>query len=259
MLNLKGSVVFVTGATAGIGRETALAFARLGTRVLVCGRREDRLDTLVGELREAGAEDAHGFALDVRSRSAVETALAELPEAWRAVRVLVNNAGLSRSLTKLYEEDPDEFDEMIDTNIKGLLFVTRALVPGMVERGVGHVINLGSTAGHMAYSGGTVYCATKAAERSISDGLRLDLLGTPVRVSSIDPGMVETEFSEVRFRGDTARAKKVYEGFTPLVAEDIADAIVWAATRPLHVSIQTVLLTSVHQANSLVTHRQPKP
>jgi NADP-dependent 3-hydroxy acid dehydrogenase YdfG len=172
------------------------------------------------------------------------------------VDVLINNAGLSRGLTKVYEDDPGNWEEMIDTNIKGLLYVTRAVLPGMVERERGHVVNLGSTAGHMTYANGAVYCATKAAERAISEGLKLDLMGTPVRVTSIDPGIVETEFSRVRFRGDTARAAKVYADLTPLRAEDVADAIVWVTTRPAHVNVQTVLLTSIDQANSVTFHRR---
>ena len=169
--------------------------------------------------------------------------------------MLVNNAGLSRGLTKVYEDDPENWEEMIDTNIKGLLYVTRAVVPGMVERGRGHVINLGSTAGYMTYANGAVYCATKAAEKAISEGLKIDLMGTPVRVTSVDPGMVETEFSAVRFRGDEERAAKVYQNITPLQPEDVADAIVWAATRPAHVNIHNILMTTIDQANSTVFHR----
>jgi NADP-dependent 3-hydroxy acid dehydrogenase YdfG len=178
-----------------------------------------------------------------------------MPAEWRGIDILVNNAGLSRGLTKVYEDDPQNWEEMIDTNVKGLLYVTRAVVPGMVERGRGHVISLGSTAGYMTYANGAVYCATKAAEKSISEGLKIDLMGTPVRVTSIDPGMVETEFSEVRFRGDKQRAEKVYQNITPLTPEDVADAIVWAASRPAHVNIHTVVMTTIDQANSVVFHR----
>ena len=170
--------------------------------------------------------------------------------------MLVNNAGLSRGLTKMYEDDIQNWEEMIDTNIKGLLYVTRAIVPGMVARGRGHVINLGSIAGHLAYPNGGVYCATKAAERFLSDGLRIDLNGTPVRVTSVDPGMVETEFSMVRFRGDAERAAKTYANIDPLTAEDIAETIVWAATRPAHVTIQTVVLTPTAQASAYVITRK---
>ncbi|HEU4634641.1 MAG TPA: SDR family oxidoreductase [Edaphobacter sp.] len=252
---LTGKTVLVTGASSGIGRATALAFAREGTKVAVCARREDRLAGLEKELSEAGATAVLNFALDVTQRESVDKMLKSLPAEWSAIDVLVNNAGLSRGLTKVYEDDPQNWEEMIDTNVKGLLYVTRAVVPGMVERGAGHVINLGSTAGHMTYANGAVYCATKAAEKVISQGLKIDLMGTPVRVTSIDPGMVETEFSEVRFRGDKERAAKVYQNITPLTAEDVADAIVWAASRPAHVNIHTVVMTTIDQANSMVFHR----
>lgn len=255
MESLHGKTVFVTGASSGIGRATALAFAREGARVLLCARRVERLEELKHVLVQAGAQDVHVFALDVQKRSAVEKALGEVPAGWKEIDVLVNNAGLSRGLTKLHEDDPQNWEEMIDTNIKGLLYVTRAVVPGMVKRGSGHVINLGSTAGYITYANGAVYCATKAAEKAISQGLKIDLMGTAVRVTSVDPGMVETAFSEVRFRGDGERAKKVYEDITPLQPEDVADAIVWAAGRPAHVNIHNILMTSIDQANSMVLHR----
>jgi NADP-dependent 3-hydroxy acid dehydrogenase YdfG len=252
---LSGKTVLVTGASSGIGRATAIAFALEGARVAVCARREDRLKDLETELTKAGAAGVHTFSLDVSQRGAVEQTLKALPEEWRAIDVLVNNAGLSRGLMKVYEDDPQNWEEMIDTNVKGLLYVTRAIVPGMVERGSGHVVNMGSTAGYMTYANGAVYCATKAAEKAISEGLKIDLMGTAVRVTSIDPGMVETEFSEIRFRGDKERAAKVYQNITPLKPEDVADAIVWAASRPPHVNIHTVVMTTIDQANSVVFHR----
>ena len=169
--------------------------------------------------------------------------------------MLVNNAGLSRGLDKLWEGKPQDWEEMIDTNVKGMLWVTRAVVPGMVARGRGHVVNLGSTAQELAYPGGAVYCGTKAAVKLINDGLRQDLMGTPVRVTSIDPGMVETEFSEVRFRGDKERAAKVYQNITPLTPEDVADAIVWATTRPAHVNIAQMIMTTIDQANSMMLQK----
>ena len=255
-LSLKGKTVFITGASAGIGAATARAFAAEGARLLLCARREAKLHELLPTLRDAGAADVATFALDVQSRDDVQKAFAALPPAWQAVDILVNNAGLSRGLTKLWEDDILNWEEMIDTNVKGLLYVTRTVVPGMVERGAGHVINLGSTAGHLAYPGGHVYCGTKAAERMITDGLRLDLNGTPIRVTTIDPGLVETDFSRVRFRGDESRAAKVYAGVDALTPEDIAETIVWAATRPPHVQIQTVVLTPVAQANAFVIHRK---
>jgi 3-hydroxy acid dehydrogenase / malonic semialdehyde reductase len=255
-MKLTGSIVFVTGASAGIGEACAFAFAREGARLLLAARRTDRLEKMRSELIENGAKDVHAIGLDVRDRAAVERAVANLPEAWRAVDVLVNNAGLSRGLDKLYAGKAEDWDEMIDTNVKGLLYVTRAVVPGMVERGRGHVINMGSTAGEITYPNGAVYCATKAAERAINDGLRQDVLGTPVRVTSIDPGMVETDFSLVRYRGDEERAAKVYQGLTPLTPEDVADAIVWAATRPAHVNIARVVMTTIDQANSVMFNRK---
>jgi NADP-dependent 3-hydroxy acid dehydrogenase YdfG len=255
MISLKGKVVLVTGASSGIGRATAFAFAGAGARLLLCARRVKVLEEMEAPLMGAGAAEVKFFRLDVRERAAVESAMAGLAEDWKAIDVLVNNAGLSRGLTRLYEDDPENWEEMIDTNMKGLLYMTHAVVPGMVARGVGHVINLGSTAGHMTYPNGAVYCATKAAERVISEGLKIDLIGTAVRVTSVDPGMAETEFSKVRFRGDEERAAKVYERITPLTPEDIADAILWAATRPAHVNIHSIVLTTIDQANSMVFHR----
>ncbi len=255
MRSLEGKIVLITGASSGIGRATAFAFAGARARLLLCARRLELLRELEAPLMEAGAAAVLLFRLDVRDRAAVDAAITGLPEDWKAIDVLVNNAGLSRGLAKLYEDDPKDWDEMIDTNVKGLLAVTRAVVPGMVARGAGHVINLGSTAGHLTYANGAVYCATKAAEKAISEGLKIDLMGTAVRVTSVDPGMVETEFSRVRFRGDEERAAKVYEKITPLKPEDIADAIVWAATRPAHVNIHTIVLTTIDQANSTVFHR----
>ena len=255
MRSLADKIVLITGASSGIGRATAFAFAGAGARLLLCARRLELLKELEVPLMKAGASAVLFFRLDVRERKAVEEVFANLPTDWSAIDVLVNNAGLSRGLSKLYEDDPENWDEMIDTNVKGLLSVTRAVVPGMVARGVGHVINLGSTAGHMTYANGAVYCATKAAEIVLSEGLKIDLIGTAVRVTSVDPGMTETEFSKVRFHGDNERAAKVYEKITPLMPEDIADAILWAATRPTHVNIHTIVLTTIDQANSTVFHR----
>jgi 3-hydroxy acid dehydrogenase / malonic semialdehyde reductase len=256
MANLKGKTVFITGASAGIGAACALAFAAEEVRLLLTARRLDRLEEMTPRLKAAGAADVHSFALDVSKNAAVTGAIENLPELWKRIDVLVNNAGLSRGLDKVYQGKAEDWDEMIDTNVKGLLYITRAVVPGMVERGSGHVINMGSTAGEMTYPNGAVYCATKAAERAINDGLRQDLLGTPVRVTSIDPGMVETDFSLVRFRGDEERAAKIYQNITPLSPADVADAIVWAATRPPHVNIARVLMTSIDQANSVMFNRR---
>jgi 3-hydroxy acid dehydrogenase/malonic semialdehyde reductase len=254
-MKLTGKIVFITGASSGIGEATAYAFAAEGVRLLLAARRKDKVDQVAQECLNKGAQAVHTFGLDVRDQAAVAQAVEDFPEEWSAVEVLVNNAGLSRGMDKLYQGKIDDWDEMIDTNVKGLLYVTRAVVPGMVERGSGHVVNLGSTAGEITYPNGAVYCASKAAEKAINDGLRQDVLGTPVRVTSIDPGMVETDFSLVRFRGDESRAAKIYQGITPLTPGDIADAIVWAVSRPAHVNIAHVLMTCVGQANSLLFHR----
>ena len=256
---VRGKVVLITGASSGIGEATARAFANSGAKLLLCARRLDKLKALEADLLAAGAQAIHSETLDVTKQAAVDALLGKassLPSEWQVIDILINNAGLSRGFGKLYEDDPENWEEMIDTNTKGLLYVTRAVVPGMVERGRGHVVSLGSTAGHQTYAGGSVYCATKAAERVLSEGLKLDLMGTPVRVTSIDPGMVQTDFSNVRFRGDEAKAAKVYENITPLEAADVADAILWACTRPAHVNIHSMLLTSIDQANSTTLVRR---
>ena len=256
MASLQGKIVLITGASSGIGKATAMAFAHEGSRLLLCARRLDRLEELQQALTAAGAASVHVFKLDVQLRTEVESALADLPADLRDIDILVNNAGLSRGLAKLYEDDPQNWEEMIDTNVKGLLYVTRAVVPGMVARGRGHVINLGSTAAYITYANGAVYCASKAAEKAISEGLKIDLMGTPVRVTSVDAGMVETDFSKVRFRGDEEKAAKIYQNITPLQPEDVAEAIVWAASRPPHVNIHNILMTTIDQANSTVFNRR---
>ena len=251
-MRLENRVVFITGASSGIGEACARAFAAEGARLILAARREERLREVAGGL---GVE-THAIVLDVRDQRAVEEAVAGLPPEWAEIDVLVNNAGLGLGLDKLYEGSVDDWERMIDTNVKGLLYVTRAVVPGMVARGRGHVVNLGSTAGHEAYPGGNVYCGTKHAVDAITKGLRMDLVDTPVRVSTVDPGMVETEFSVVRFHGDSDRAKKVYQGIDPLTAVDVADAILYCATRPPHVQINEIILTPTNQASSLVVHRK---
>jgi 3-hydroxy acid dehydrogenase/malonic semialdehyde reductase len=256
MASIQNQIVVITGASSGIGAACAKAFAEAGTKLILAARRLDRLKCLTDDLIAKFSAQVHLLQLDVSDRPQVESAFNTLPEAWRAVDILINNAGLSRGLDKLHEGSIQDWEEMIDTNVKGLLYVTRSLVPGMVERGRGHVINIGSIAGHQTYPNGNVYCATKAAVRALSEGLKMDLLGTPVRVSSVDPGLVETEFSSVRFRGDGERARKVYQGLTPLTAEDIADTILFCATRPAHVNISEVLLVPTEQASATLVHRQ---
>ncbi len=247
MTDLRNRVVFITGASAGIGRACARAFGKLGCRLILAARRQDRLDDLKKELEAIGLE-VFSLTLDVRDRGQVEGAVASLSREWQGIEVLVNNAGLARGLDKIHEGEVEDWEEMIDTNLKGLLYVTRAVLPGMVKRNRGHIINIGSIAGREVYQGGVVYCATKHAVRTITLGLRLDLLGTDIRVTTVDPGMVETEFSIVRFRGGVERAREVYEGLQPLTAEDIADAVVYCATRPPHVNISEVVVMPTHQA-----------
>jgi len=249
-------VVFITGASSGIGRSSARAFAREGAKILMAARRLDRLAELAAELKGSFGTAVHFFALDVRRQPEVEKALTSLPAEWRAVDVLVNNAGLSRGLDKLPEGRLDDWEEMIDTNVKGLLYVSRAVIPGMIARGRGHIINLGSVAGREVYPGGNVYCATKFAVKALTRALRLDLVGTPLRVTTVDPGMVETEFSLVRFHGDRDRAAKVYQGVRPLSPDDIAEAILFCASRPPHVNISEVVLMPQAQASATVVHRQ---
>ncbi len=254
--SLKDSVVFITGASSGIGEACAKQFAQLGARLLLTARRIDRVNALADHLREEREIRVHTFSLDVRDQPEVERALQSLPEEWRAIDVLVNNAGLSRGLDKLQEGKINDWEEMIDTNVKGLLYVTRAVLPGMISRDRGHIINIGSIAGHWVYPAGNVYCASKYAVKALSEGLKMDLLGTPIRVSSIDPGLVETEFSLVRFHGDRERAKKVYEGLQPLSPDDIADAVIYCATRPRHVNINEVIVMPVAQASATMVHRK---
>lgn len=256
MTSLRDRIVFITGASSGIGRSSAKAFAREGARILLCARRIDRLEALAAELKTECGVPVHAFALDVRDQPAVAAAIAGLPPEWAAVDVLVNNAGLSRGLDKLHEGLLSDWEEMIDTNVKGLLYVSRAVLPGMVARGRGHVINIGSIAGHDIYPGGSVYCATKFAVNAISRGLRMDLVATPVRVSTVDPGMVETEFSQVRFHGDEERAAKVYQGISPLTPDDVAAAVLFCATRPPHVSIAEMIIMPTAQASTMLAHRK---
>jgi len=248
-------IVLITGASAGIGRSSARAFAREGARIMIAARRAARLTELADELKRDFHAPTYPFALDVRDAKAVESAIAGLPREWEAVDILVNNAGLSRGLDKLHEGKLGDWEEMIDTNIKGLLYVSRAVIRGMVERGSGHIVNIGSIAGLEVYPGGNVYCATKSAVRALSQAMRVDLMGTPLRVSNIDPGMVETEFSVVRFHGDQERAGKVYQGLKPLSPDDVAEAIVFCASRPPHVNVSEVIVMPTAQATAMLAHR----
>jgi 3-hydroxy acid dehydrogenase/malonic semialdehyde reductase len=253
---IDGQTVFITGASSGIGASCARMFAAAGGRLILAARRRDRLEQLTAHIQTTHAVEIHLLELDVRDRAQVQATLQALPDPWQAIDILINNAGLSRGLDKLQNGSIEDWEEMIDTNLKGLLYVTRTLLPGMLTRGRGHVINLGSIAGHQTYPNGNVYCATKAAVRALSEGIKMDLLGTPIRVSSIDPGLVETEFSQVRFHGDGDRAQKVYQGMTPLTPDDIADIVVFCATRPTHVNISELLVVPTDQSSSTLVYRR---
>ena len=255
MTCMSGKTVCITGATSGIGEACAKLFAGEGAKLILLARRGNLLEKLK---KECGDKDILTGVVDVSKRKEVEAFFAGLPEKWKDIDLLVNNAGLGLGLDKLHEADPDDWDRMIDTNVKGLLYVSRAVLPGMVKRDSGHVINIGSIAGRELYPGGNVYCATKFAVRALTRALKIDLLGTNVRVTTIDPGMVETGFSEVRFKGDTDRAKKVYEGMTPLTGGDIADAVLWVATRPPRVDILEMVVVPTDQSGATFVHRRTK-
>ncbi|MEH2253247.1 SDR family oxidoreductase [Nostoc sp.] len=256
MTSLQNQIILITGASSGIGTACARIFAGAGAKLILAARRLERLQQLADTLNKDFNTEIHLLELDVRDRTAVESAISTLPSVWSDIDILINNAGLSRGLDKLHEGSFQDWEDMIDTNVKGLLYLSRYVVPGMVSRDRGHVVNLGSIAGHQTYPGGNVYCASKAAVRAISEGLKQDLLGTRVRVTSVDPGMVETEFSEVRFHGDTERANKVYQGVTPLTADDVADVIFFCVTRSPHVNINEVVLMPVDQASATLVNRR---
>jgi len=253
---LENRIVFITGASSGIGRSCAQAFAREGARLILAARRRPRLETLAAGLRDAHGTESLLTSLDVRRQPEVATFVSGLDPQWAAIDILVNNAGLSRGLDKLYQGDLQDWEEMLDTNVKGLLYVSRAVVPGMVQRGRGHVINIGSIAGREVYPGGNVYCASKFAERALSKGLMIDLNGTAVRVTTIDPGLVETEFSLVRFHGDAERARTVYQGLQPLTPDDVADTVLYCSTLPAHVNVAELVLLPTIQAGATFVHRK---
>ena len=249
-------IVLITGATSGIGAACAFRFAKAGGYDLILtGRNARKLEDVTARVKETGCR-VLPLLFDVRVRESCIRAVEQLPSEWREIDILVNNAGLALGLEAEFEGRFEDWDTMIDTNIKGLLNMTRLVVPGMVERGRGHVINIGSVAGDAAYANGGVYCATKAAVKTLTDGLRLDLAATPVRVTNVKPGLVETNFSNVRFHGDTQRASRVYEGIEPLTGDDIADVVLYAAQAPAHVQIAEVLVLATHQASGSVIHRE---
>lgn len=251
---IMNKIVLITGATSGIGLACARKFAENGDKLILTGRNEQRLAEIGKDLTEKGTE-VLTLAFDVRDREKAKKFVFGLPADWQHIDVLVNNAGLALGLEPEYEGDFEDWETMIDTNIKGLLTMTRLVVPGMVARNSGHVINVGSVAGDAAYAGGNVYCATKSAVKALSDGLRIDVANTAIRVTTLKPGLVETNFSNIRFHGDNERAAHVYKGITPLTGDDIADVAVYAANAPAHVQIAEVLILATHQASGSVISR----
>ena len=258
MKDLKNKVVFITGASAGIGKACAELFAKEKANLILTARRIDRIKTLANRLEKENKIKTICIKLDVRDFDQVKQVINSLGNNWKKVDILLNNAGLSRGLDKIYEGKQEDWDEMIDTNIKGLAYVTRHVVPLMVKRKRGHIINIGSTAGHEVYPNGNIYAATKFAVKALSQSTRLDVLEKGIKVTSIDPGMVETEFSLVRFRGDKNRAKNVYKGLKPLSPKDVAEAVLFCATRPKEVNINQIILTPLAQASSTQVYRKEK-
>jgi 3-hydroxy acid dehydrogenase/malonic semialdehyde reductase len=253
---LENKIVFITGATSGIGKACAYSFAKEKANLIINARREDLLNEIAGDLRDNYGIKVLAFKMDVTKREEVEKAIADIPEEWKNIDILLNNAGLAKGLAKLHEDDPENWEVMIDTNVKGLLYVTRAIVPGMVQRNLGHIINLGSIAGRIAYPKGGVYCATKHALNAITNSLRIDVNDKNIRVSTVDPGAVETNFSLIRFNGDKQKSDEVYRGYEQLVADDIAECVLFCATRPPHVSIHEIVVMPRAQANPFVLHRE---
>lgn len=256
MKNLKNKVVFVTGATSGIGRACAEMFASMGANILICGRRADRLDKLAIELNKKYKVKVFAFELDVRNYDDVKDTIDNLPKEWKKIEVLLNNAGLSRGLNKIQEGVLQDWEEMLDTNVKGLLYVSKTVIPLMLKNKKGHIINIGSIAGRELYPGGNVYCASKHAVDAITKGMRIDLVDTPIKVSTIDPGLVNTEFSLVRYHGDKKRADATYNGMKPLSGKDIAEVVQFVATRDDNINIADVLVLPKAQAAATVVHRK---
>ncbi|GHV32157.1 short-chain dehydrogenase [Bacteroidia bacterium] len=253
---MKNKIIFITGSTDGIGRACAHKFASAGAHLILNGRNPEKLQALKQDLIDKYSAEVFPLLFDVRDRKAATQAIENLPFEWQAVDILINNAGLVLGVDKEHEGSLDDWEIVIDTNIKGLLTVTRLVVPGMVGRGRGHIINIGSIAGDAAYPGGSVYCATKSAVKLLTDGLRIDLVDTPLRVTNIKPGLVETQFSITRFYGDKTKADAVYKGLEPLTGEDIAETIFFAASAPEHVQIAEVLIMPVNQATATVTYKK---
>ena len=256
MINLKDKTLLITGASSGIGEACAKAFARERSKLILTGRRTKLLKKLADDLTAQFDIKTLPVSLDIRDKNQVKKAIESLPEQYRSIDILINNAGLARGVTKIQDGSINDWEEMIDTNFKGLLYITRAVIPGMIKRGGGDIVNIGSIAGSQVYPGGNVYCATKHAVNAITKGLRIDLVDTPIRVSTVDPGMVETEFSIVRYHGDKDSADAVYKGMNPLHAEDIAEAVLFVVSRPVHVQIAEMLILPADQASAMVVHRK---
>jgi NADP-dependent 3-hydroxy acid dehydrogenase YdfG len=247
---LRGKTIFITGASSGIGKACAEAFAKEGSRLILAARREDRLLEIGKDLEKKFGVKTKSYQLDVRNLKEVKKTISSFPDDWKKIDILINNAGLARGFSKIYEGDILHWEEMIDTNVKGLLYVTREILPLMIENGSGHVINIGSTAGHEVYLKGNVYCATKFAVNALTQSIRIDVLDKNIKVSTVDPGMVETEFSLVRYSGDNEKAKNTYNGLKPLKAEDVANAVLFCASQPDHVNINEIIITPSVQASS---------
>lgn len=258
MEKLNNKIVFITGATSGIGKSTAYAFAAEGSNLILCARRYELLKEIEEDIINKYGVKVYSFKLDVRNREEVIKAINDFPEEWKKIDILVNNAGLGRNFSPLYMDNPEGWEEMIDTNVKGLLYVTKEVIPLMIQNGSGHIINLGSIAGHEAYPNGAVYCSTKFAVAAITKAIRAELVDKNIRVSTVDPGAVETNFSNIRFYGDTQKAKNVYKGIDPLTGDDIAEAIIFCATRPKHVNINEMIIMPSVQASSTVIYRRPE-
>jgi NADP-dependent 3-hydroxy acid dehydrogenase YdfG len=249
-------IVFITGATAGIGKATAELFAKNGYNIIITGRRKDRLIDFSNHLKSTYNIDVLSLNFDVTKLKEVENAIDSIPENWKKINILVNNAGLAVGVNTIQEGLIEDWERMIDTNIKGLLYITRKLTPIMIANGYGHIVNMGSVAGKEVYPNGNVYCATKFAVDALNKSMRIELLPHNIKVTAINPGMVETEFSIVRFKGDEERAKNAYKGLQPLVAEDIAETIYWVASRPPHVNINDIIIMATAQANTTIAIRK---
>lgn len=256
MKSLENKTILISGASAGIGMACAKVFAEVRCKIILLARRIDRLKAISSELIDEFDTQVHPVEVDIRSRDQINETIDSLPIELSNIDILINNAGLARGLAPIQSADIQDWEEMIDTNIKGLLYLTRRVVPGMIERGFGHVINIGSIAGREVYPNGGVYCSTKFAVHALTKSLAIDLLNTPVRVSTVDPGLVETEFSQVRFRGDKSRAEEVYLGMTPLTGLDVAEAVLWTASRPEHVNVAEMVILPADQVSAQHVKRE---